>query len=353
VPALPSGTYFFQIRYQESRRKPVQVVFSQEVIISNDKIAFESNRDGNLEIYVMNPDGSNPTRLTNNPSEDYNPVFSPDGSKIAFQRRYYFEPDQDGISPDPYVEIHIMNADGTDERRLTNTPVSDVDNGDQVFSPDGSKIAFTSSRDNGSHEIYLMNADGTNQINLTSSPSYDSNPVFSPDGSKIAFQSDRGGSYGIWLMNADGSAPALLVNNVSSASRPVFSPDGTRIAFTSYVNDSYDIFTVDVASGNVTRLTDHAASDTSPVFSPDGSTLIFQSDRSGSAAIYSIDLDDPTHTITKLADGEDAAFSPDGAKIVFQSYSSGNYDIYVMNANGSNAVCLTKNPASDINPVWG
>jgi Tol biopolymer transport system component len=119
------------------------------------KIAFESNRDGNFEIYVMNAaDGGNVTRLTNNTTGDFDPNWSPDGSKIAFSS------DRDGN-----FEIYVMNAaDGGNVTRLTfNDAIDEFPN----WSPDGSKIAFSSNRD-GNNEIYVMNAaDGSNQTRLT------------------------------------------------------------------------------------------------------------------------------------------------------------------------------------------
>jgi Tol biopolymer transport system component len=114
----------------------------------NGKIAFMSTRDGNWEIYVMNADGTNPTRLTNNDDLDQDPDWSPDGEKIVFIS------DRDGNT-----EIYVMNADGTGQTRLTNTRSFELA---PVWSPDGTKIAFI--RDN---NIIVMNADGTGQTRLT------------------------------------------------------------------------------------------------------------------------------------------------------------------------------------------
>jgi TolB protein len=105
----------------------------------------------------MNTDGSNQTRLTNNPAEDFQPSFSPDGNRIAFVS------DRDGDR-----EIYVMNADGLNQTRLTDSLSF---NFEPSFSPDGSKIAFESNR-----EIYVMNADGSNPINLTNNPAFDQSP---------------------------------------------------------------------------------------------------------------------------------------------------------------------------------
>ena len=128
------------------------------------KIAFTSLRDGNEEIYVMNADGSDQTRLTYNPPYGNGcPCFSPDGTKIAFASK------RDGD-----YEIYVMNADGSNQTRLTN-------NGGlyPCFSPDGTKIAFVSKRDR-DYEIYVMNADGSDQTNITNNPGGDYSPSWGP-----------------------------------------------------------------------------------------------------------------------------------------------------------------------------
>ncbi len=122
------------------------------------RIAFTSFRDGNAEIYVMNADGSGQTRLTNDPEADSEPVFSPDGSKIAFQS---FR--ASGVRPGP--EIFIMTDSGRRQTQLTSNPIPATSNAggnfSPDFSPDGSRIVFVSGRDGANAEIYVMNADGS------------------------------------------------------------------------------------------------------------------------------------------------------------------------------------------------
>ncbi len=129
------------------------------------RIAFTSDRDGNVEIYVMDVDGSNVIRLTNNPTPDLFPVWLPDGSRIAFSS------DRDGNDG-----IYVMGADGSNVIRLTNNPAFDRD---PAWSSDGSRIAFTSDRD-GNSEIYVMDADGSNVIRLTNNPAFDTFATWSP-----------------------------------------------------------------------------------------------------------------------------------------------------------------------------
>jgi dipeptidyl aminopeptidase/acylaminoacyl peptidase len=163
----------------------------------------------------MNADGSGVTRLTTNRGSDAIPTWSPDGTKIAFQS------DRDGN-----FEIYVMNPDGTGVARLTNNAASD---GGPEWSPDGSKIAFTSQRD-GDAEVYVMNADGSGQTNVTDNPADDLLGAWSPDGTKIVFQSRRDDFNGdIFVMNADGSAQT----NISNSTRAELQPDWQTVATTS------------------------------------------------------------------------------------------------------------------------
>ena len=135
-------------------------------ILFEDKIAFSSYRYPNYEIYIMDIDGSNQVNLTQNDNYDGYSVFSPDGSKIAFHSR----------RDDQNLEIYIMDIDGNNQIKLTQSDGLDEN---PVFSPDGSKIVFVSERYN-NQEIYLMNIDGSNQTNLTNNPYPDGEPTFRP-----------------------------------------------------------------------------------------------------------------------------------------------------------------------------
>jgi Tol biopolymer transport system component len=261
----------------------------------NGKIAFESLRDGDMEIYVMEADGSGQMNLTNNPAEDIDPAFSPDGTKIAFVS-----------SRDGNPEIYLMNADGSNPTRLTNHPANDIQ---PAFSPDGAKIAFASSRA-GNPEIYLMNADGSNLARLTNNPALDRGPSFSPDGTKIAFRSNRDGNDEIYLMSADGTNQVRLIDNPAEDFGPAFSPDGAKIAFTSTRDGNDEIYVMNIDGTGQTNLTNSPLGDNYP------------------------------------------AFSPDGTKIAYRSARDGNREIYVMNADGTNQTRLTNEPAEDLDPNW-
>jgi Tol biopolymer transport system component len=262
---------------------------------ANDEILFASLRDGNMEIYVMNADGSGQRRLTTSPGVDDQPVWSPDRTKIAFRSF------RNGLS-----DIYVMNADGSDPRRLTVDPsraaVPD-------WSPDGTRIAFESGR-NGPPDIYVINPDGSGVTRVTTNPTADQRPSWSPDGRRIAFDSRRGGTSDIYIVDADGSDERQLTSNPSGDVSPAWSPDGSRIAFDSRRGGNMDVYVIGADGTGETQLTTVAAVDREP------------------------------------------AWSPDGSKIAFTSFRGGTIDIYAMNADGADQTQLTTSPAADITPAW-
>ena len=271
------------------------------------RIAFQTNRDGNIEIYVMNGDGSGLTDLTNNPAGDDQPAWSPDGSKILF-----------GSDRDGNDEIYVMNADGSDPTNLTNSPAQEET---ADWSPDGKKIVFMSDRD-GNNEIYVMNADGSGQTNLTHNPAEDSFPVWSRDGKQIGFTSDReNGNPNIYVMNADGSNPTRLTDGSGEETFPQWSPDGKKIVYTSgrsglmwdaiLGEGSYEIYVMNADGSNPIQLTDNPG---------------------------------------LMDDNMDPRWSADGTQILFWSSRDGNKELYVMNADGSNQTRLTDTTPS--NSSW-
>jgi Tol biopolymer transport system component len=203
----------------------------------------------------MNADGSGQTRITNNPANDFEPAWSPDGSKIAFWR------DNGGSYG---YDIYVMNADGSSQTRLT----TGGNNYEPSWSTDGKKIVFTSGRDLYYDEIYVMNADGTGQTRLTFNTIVDVEPAWSPDGSKIVFVSDRDGTpWRIYVMNSDGTGQTRLTTpSWGSDLHPAWSPDGSKIVFESVPSGNSEIYIMNPDGTGQTRLTTNPENDMEPAW---------------------------------------------------------------------------------------
>jgi YD repeat-containing protein len=261
----------------------------------SSKIVFASNRDGSMQIYSMNSDGSGQTRLTYSGANDDYPRWSPNGSKIVFQ--------SDRDNPDTGVfDIYVMNADGSGQTRLTTDA---NDDSAAAWSPDGSKIAFQSARNGVNYQIYVMNADGSGQVNISNTTANDAQPSWSPDGTKIAFASDRdqAGFSSIYVMNANGSNQTRLTFSGSGFrdEQPAWSPNGAKLAFVSTRNSDLEtwqetdddgsvitksklhvnkeVYVMNATGSNQVRLTNTLENDDSPAWSGDGTKIVFRSDR--------------------------------------------------------------------------
>lgn len=283
-------------------------------------------------------------------------------SARADSYRIAFASSRDTPTNSNIYEIYVMNSDGSGQTRLTNSPAIDYE---PSFSPDGTRILWTSTR-TGHGEIFVMNADGSNQQQLTTTGSYDANTraKWSHDGTKICYLHYDSAirSNEIWIMNPNGSGARRVTFNTMDERRLSWNADDTRIAFDSASSNS-QIYVVNADGTGFQRLITRLSTDFGPQFSPLGDKISFSSrddfNGNGSFApkLFAMNLDGTDLTRLGNRDGYESEpiWSPDAAQIAFQSDASptGSRDIWVMNSNGTGAVNLTNVAGSDVHPAWG
>jgi len=271
-------------------------------------------------------------QITNAPYHELDPRWGPDGQKIAIS----------AWTNQWYHDIIVMNADGTGQQQLTTT--TNLHERFPMFSPDGSKIAYVrGSVDTGygNYDIWVMNADGSNKVALTSNPSYDDrNPAWSLDGSEIYFASDRTSGYELWVMDSDGSNVAQVTSGMSNVASPKVSPDGNKVGFSSSVGGRYEAMVLDLESGIIETL----ASD--PVinvffnsWSPDGKYILFSKSigTGSSVSEFWVAKTDGTDIIQVTFDGNikgGGDWSPDGYRIAYRQKDGNIYNIHTLTLCG-------------------
>jgi Tol biopolymer transport system component len=289
------------------------------------------------------------------------PSLSPDGSKILFTS------DKDNLQlgfPTSAVEIYVINADGSDETRLTFDSNSDSQ---PSWSPGGDKIVYVTYEEVAGewrYALYTMNSDGSGQTRLTPLEDpyrnvtgnyvlpYYANPLWSPDGTKIIFKRFTG-KWELYSINPDGSGLTQLASgHVNAVGNYAFSPDGSKIVYTSDQADpgETDIWIMNSDGSNKTRLTFYGSPGVFPSqasFSPDETRIVFvwtNNNLSNPPSTIRVINVDGTNDQTRASNGTknvNPVWSPDGSKIAFISNQSGSDELYIMDFNGANQTKLT------------
>lgn len=259
-------------------------------------VAFTSNVDGNVDIWVMNGDRSNMRNITNSTDTEYDPSLSPDGQRLAFAS------DRDGD-----FEIYTISVNGTDLQQITNN--DGISDGSPVWSPDGTRIAFTSWR-TGNDEIFIVDLADNTVINVTNNPASDVSPAWSPDSTQLAFRSNRDGNSEIYIITLENLYVERVIDTRSQGYTVDWSPDGTQLVYDSLDGANYNVYTINIDGSNVQQLTYDPANDAEPNWSSDGQYIMFVSERVG------------------------------------------NKELFVMGRDGSNPVNAIFNINNDANPDW-
>ncbi|MBI4639382.1 MAG: Tol-Pal system beta propeller repeat protein TolB [Candidatus Tectomicrobia bacterium] len=254
----------------------IMVAFTGEKGIFETQLTYVSNVTGAKEIYMMDFDGYNSRRITNNRSINLSPLLSPNGQKLVFTSYKRGVPDLFLIDLKTGLEVKLSITNGI---HIAGS-----------WDPQGDWVAITASKD-GNSDIYLIKPDGRSSRRLTDDWGIDVSPSFSPDGRQIVFTSNRQGTPQIYLMNADGSNVQRLTFEGEYNTSPSWSPRGDRIAFVSKIEGVFDIMTIKPDGTDLRRLTGGAGNNENPAWSPNGRYLAFTSSREGRPAIYLMNED--------------------------------------------------------------
>jgi len=291
-------------------------------------------------IASVGSDGKDYRELTSRNEVDRDPVYSPDGTLITYNCY------EQGIP-----QICIMKPDGSTRMQLTTGPGG---NDGPVWSPDGSQIAFVSWRDSAdpdhcrdgdcNFEVYVMGSDGSDQTNVSRNPAEDWDPTWSPDGSRIAFvslrdeqerPSDCGDSCNseIYVMARNGENKVRITDNNVPDSNPIWRPH--------------------VSTSNESITATPAPEPTSAFIGSGLNQIAFWAQSDTGIDIYLIDLLKDSHKIKTITNGESPSWSPDGSKIVFADQTSlDKSQLFIMNSDGSGRRQITYSQSSSSDPAW-
>jgi TolB protein len=261
--------------------------------VARTRLTFSSDRDAERlkgpgvnrdvqEIYLADYDGANARKVTNTRTLNITPTWSPDSQIIAYTS---YRP-SGGMGT--FQDI-VLSYIETGQRTTPANGDPQKQNYLPIWSPDGSRIAFTTNRD-GNPEIYVMNRDGSGLRRMTNHPAIDVSPTWSPSGNQLAWVSDRTGSGRIYIMNADGTGQRVLINE--EAYRPTWSSEPfNEIAYAAKTGPGFDIKVFSFGTGESRRITDGIGSNESPAFAPNGRHIAFTSTRNGKVQVYTIARD--------------------------------------------------------------
>jgi Tol biopolymer transport system component len=278
-----------------------------------DWMLFQSNADGDWDVYRLDRDGEVRNVSLGPGSSDVQASYSADGQWIAWVSN------RDGLSN---WEIWVAGADGSQPRRVTFNTAADIN---PVWGP-GSEIVFESNRD-GNWELYLLDVAGDGvPVRLTDDPGNDINAYWTPDGSAVYFQTDRDGNWEIYRLDFDddmlGGTLTPITNNNLEDQMPVVSHDGTLLAWLQQDDFGfYNLMLMTLATQEVRQMTDTGSDIGGVVFAPDDSFLAFHTNLDGDYDVYAVEVASGAIKDVTASPGEDRApaFVCGSPLIIFQS----------------------------------
>ena len=239
-------------------------------------LVFARHQGATIFLFLREMDGVE-RRLTKGKYSEYDAVFSPDGTRLMFSFNKA-SPNQGDI------EVYSIATDGSELTPVAVTRGKLSHEEWPCWSPDGKRIAYTSTRD-GNQELYVSLPDGSEEKRLTSNPAIDAHPAWSPDGSRIAFATNRWGDLEIATVDPEGKKLTRITESLGLDDYPAWSPDGKRLAFTSNRGGNFDIYVTGSHGSQPSNATANPAIDNFPTWSPDG-RLTFVSNREGGFEIF-------------------------------------------------------------------
>jgi TolB protein len=240
--------------------------------MARSRIAFISNKSGKKELYVMDYDGENVKRCTQDGSLVVSPAFNKQGTRIAFTTYKSAFPD-----------VHVMEFPAGGRKVVARYPGL---NSGAAFSPDGSKLALTVSKD-GNPELYVMSSSGSGLKRLTKTKKGESSPSWSPDGSEIVYSSDESGRPHLYIMSSSGGSPRKLTSSPAYNTEPDWSAENGLIAYTTQ-SGGFQISVIDPKTGKrQTVYSDGNCED--PSWAPNGRHIVFTRSAGGKSNLYVLD----------------------------------------------------------------
>lgn len=316
-------------------------------------IAFLRNSDDDRGIYIVAAIGG-PARKVYSPKGtiEWNRAtlsWSPDGKTLIFP---------DGKTSSAPSQIYSLSLDTLQAKPVTTPPKYwDGDVG-PVFSPDGTKIAFLRAVDAAVRDIYIVDVNGGNPQRITTDNRYVNAIAWARDGKSLVFSSDRGGKFSLWRIALSGGNPIRLPVGGEDAFSPAIAPRGDRMVY-AQSSSKWSIMRMDLDSASAkdtpAPMLSSTQQDSAPQISPDGKHIAFQSWRSGTQEIWVCSIDGSE--LAKLTSFERSltgspAWSPDGKSIAFDSRPNGHSHIFVIGAQGGIPRQITSGDGNDIVPSW-